>query len=363
VSDWYEAEEPTRLGMVAELQRIKRRCIVRPIPVLLLATLITAAVTFKFAKKPRLFEARVVLAMVEGSLSSKSSTIPFDTLKEYVAQVLLPDGKLLDVIEKHNLYPLRKKLGAQYAIDELRSQIEIEIWKNSFVFYDDADANAQKSARVGITVADNDPDLAYVIAKDLADIAIASHEKAQKEVSDALSKEMTSMRESMAQRLEDLANQRATREAALEDARRKFNNTVAAAQFIELAAITAEEKKLNAEFSAIVSSPDALADRVTAAGLDTRLSIVEERHPEKSEPSGLVLAMIIVVIGTGALLGSALIVGAFDSRVHEVDDVTRLGLPVLGHVPGFQGDDVGSLEARGATRARVPSFLRWRSQR
>ena len=57
------------------------------------------------------------------------------------------------------------------------------------------------------------------------------------------------------------------------------------------------------------------------------------------------------------------VLGAFDSRVHDTDDVERLGLPVLGHVPGFAGDHVGSLEARGVLRARVPSFLRWRSQR
>jgi len=74
--------------------------------------------------------------------------------------------------------------------------------------------------------------------------------------------------------------------------------------------------------------------------------------------------MIIVVIGVGALIGSALFVGAFDARVHEVDDVTRLGLPVLGHVPGFKGDHIGSLASRGvdltSRGTRVPSFLRWR---
>ena len=58
-----------------------------------------------------------------------------------------------------------------------------------------------------------------------------------------------------------------------------------------------------------------------------------------------------------------IVIGAFDSRVHDVEDVARLDLPVLGHVPGFPGDNVGSLEARGALRARVPSFLRWRSHR
>ena len=73
------------------------------------------------------------------------------------------------------------------------------------------------------------------------------------------------------------------------------------------------------------------------------------------------IAMIAVVVGVGSLLGAALVLGAFDSRVHDTDDIARLGLPVLGHVPGFPGDALGSLEARGVQRGRVPLFRRWRS--
>jgi hypothetical protein len=48
-------------------------------------------------------------------------------------------------------------------------------------------------------------------------------------------------------------------------------------------------------------------------------------------------------------------VGAFDTRVHDREDVERIGLPVLGHLPPFPGDHVGSLRARGVRRPRVPS--------
>ena len=33
------------------------------------------------------------------------------------------------------------------------------------------------------------------------------------------------------------------------------------------------------------------------------------------------------------LLGASLVVGSFDTRIHDIEDVRRLGLPVLGHVP------------------------------
>ena len=98
-------------------------------------------------------------------------------------------------------------------------------------------------------------------------------------------------------------------------------------------------------------SPDAIADRIAAAGLDLDLAIVDERRPDRPEQRGLrhVHADRRRDRRRRAPRLRA-VLGAFDSRVHDTDDVARLGLPVLGHVPGFAGDHVGSLSARGASR-------------
>jgi hypothetical protein len=50
-----------------------------------------------------------------------------------------------------------------------------------------------------------------------------------------------------------------------------------------------------------------------------------------------------------------LFVGAFDSRIHDREDAERIGVPVLGHLPSFPGDQVGSLRARGVRGRRVAS--------
>jgi hypothetical protein len=350
--------------MVAELQRIRRRTIVRPLPVILLALVITAGVTYKFAMKNRTYTADVVLAMSEGTLggNERDRTIPFDQLKEYVANVLLPDGELLKVIERR--FPGRiDRVGEPFALETFRDKLEIFIWKNSFFYYDDEDADARKSARIGLEVTDEDPDLAFEIALDLARVAIATHDAQRKKLSGLLSGEIMAMREQLALRLEDLDGELVANQAALDDAKRAGNNDKAATVLVEIANITQAKKGVAEQLKQIDISPDAFAQQVTEAKLDISITVVDQVKPERVEQSGLVLAMIIAVIGTGSLLGSALVLGAFDSRVHDTDDVTRLGLPVLGHVPGFQGDHVGSLDARGAARARVPSFLRWRSQR
>ncbi|HEU0029678.1 MAG TPA: hypothetical protein VFQ53_03520 [Kofleriaceae bacterium] len=361
---WYDAETPLRVVAIAELQRIARRTVVRPIPVLLLAAVLTAGVTYKFWTKKRVYPASVVLAISEGKLSNeKQRPIPYDELQGYVSSVLLPDKKLLEMIERRDLHRLRRKLGPEYALTELRQQLEIEIWKNSFVYYHEYDANAQKSARIGITIYDEDPDDAYEIAHDIASIIIETHDENQRKISQALAQEVAMMKETMLKRVADLSTAIAVKQAAYIEAQRDHKPQLAAALGVDLNALVEDEKRAEATLAQIAASPDAVADRVTAAGLDTTIRVVDERRPPRPEQSGFVLAMVIAVIGTGSLLGSAMVLGAFDSRVHDADDVARLGLPVLGHVPGFQGDHVGSLEARGAARARVPSFLRWRSQR
>jgi len=363
VIDWYESEENPRIGMIAEIQRIRRRARIRPWPVILVAVVITSAVTYKFGLKPRLYTSDVVLALNEGALAKQDDTsIPFDQLKEYVTHVLLPDSEVEKLIERRA--PGRiDRVGAQFALETFLDRVEIMIWKNSFAYFDDADANAQKSARIGIEVSNEDPDAGLEIARDLAAIAIATHEAQRRKLTTALSGEIATMRSEVSEQLEALGATLAKKRNELDEARRVGNNRLASSLIVEVASLAQQQKRLSSKLREIDVSPDALADQVTEAKLDTTITIVDQFKPEKVEQSGLVLAMLIAVIGTGSLLGAALVLGAFDSRVHDTDDVSRLGLPVLGHVPGFAGDQVGSLEARGVTRARVPLLLRWRSQR
>ena len=360
---WYESEESTRTGLVTELQRIRRRFAVRPIPVLVVAALITGAVTYKVHKKQPLVEAEVILALSEGQLGGHGTGVPADQLRQYVTAVLLPDKLLLNLIEKRNMYPLRKQLGAQFAIGELREQIEINIWKNSFQYYDDEDASAKKSARIGITVMDANADQAYEVARELASIAIVQHELERERISHSVAIEVKAMRAATEERLDTLDADIATKQAAAETAKSKGQNGVASAIVLDLARLYGDRKRVAEQMHGISVSSEGIADQIAAAGLDLTLQIVEERRPDRPEKSQFVLVMVLVVVGTGALICAALLVGAFDSRIHDTDDVERLGLPVLGHVPGFAGDSVGSLHARGARRARVGSVSRWRSLR
>ncbi|HUS33621.1 MAG TPA: hypothetical protein VMZ53_34195 [Kofleriaceae bacterium] len=362
--EWYESEESTRKGMIAEMQRIKRRTRVRPIPVIVLALLITGAITYKMATKKGHYQAEVVLAIREGSLLSedKRTGLPVGELKEFVTGVLMPDAKLAELIEQRNLHRLRKRMGMPWAINELREQYEIEVWRNSFIYYDPENPNREASARIGLTVTDEDPDSAYLLAHDLAQIIKDSVRDHRQDVANKVAAQIAHVREGTQQRITELELAKSEKLVQIANAKKEGKQALAQALQMQLLKIDHQIGDGEKSLAEIAASPEALADRISEAGLDLIVEIVAERRPDRPESKGLLIAMIAVVVGVGALLGSALVLGSFDSRVHDTDDVERLGLPVLGHVPGFPGDTVGSLEARGVQRARVPSFLRWRSQ-
>lgn len=361
--DWYAAEQPTRLGLIAELQRIKRRTWNRPLPVLVLAALITAGIVRKVANKPVMVTAEVVLALSEGSMSTYRKGMPFMQLQQHVNTTLLPDNKLVDVIEKYNLSRLRKKLGMQFALEELRSTFEVQIWKNSFVYYDEEDEHSRRSARIGINVVDSDPDRAFDIAHDLARIVIETAALKRQQLADAVSSQVAMLHEATTQKLDKIANDILLKQQVIDDALAHNRTDIARILRLDLASLNEQKRDTETQLAKIASSPDAIASEVAAAGLDMSIAIVDEHRPERPAQSGFVLTLVAVVVGAGVLIAVALVLGAFDSRVHEPDDVTRLGLPVLGHVPGFSGDNVGSMRTRSVARARVPSFQRWRSHR
>lgn len=360
---WYEREESTTAGLVCELRRTRRRVAGRPLPVLVLAAAIMCAIMYRITTHVRSYPAEVVLALTEGTLSNPRTLAPADELRVYVESVLLSDAKLIEVVEAHDLFPLRDRLGPHFAIEELRGLLEIAVWRNSFVHYHAWDADARKSARIGLTFTDSDPDRAFAVAQDLARIAIATHATERGKVTGAIAREVRMAREAEEATLRDLTGALAVKQAALAAAQREHKQGLVAALHVELTALDGRLARAEERLERLVHRPEALADQISRAGLDVTLGVVEERRPERADHGAFVMVFLGCIVGTGALVVSALLIGAFDARIRDTEDIGRLGLPVLGHIPPFAGDHVGSLRARGVARARRPSVTRWLSLR
>ena len=214
-----------------------------------------------------------------------------------------------------------------------------------------------------MTVTDEDPDAAFSLAHDLAQIVVESVRERRYEYAARIAQRIEMEREATSVRLERLDRELNESMVAFSTARRQKKDGLA--QAINLRVTELDNQKRDAEktMTQLNTSPEAIADRIAAAGLDLVIEVVAEKRPNRPPDRGLLIAIMSVIVGLGTLIWAAIVLGAFDARVHDAEDVERLGLPVLGHVPGFPGDRVGSLEARGVQRKRIPLFRRWRSQR
>ncbi|CAN5472325.1 hypothetical protein BH11MYX1_BH11MYX1_02730 [soil metagenome] len=357
---WFDSEESTRLGMIAEVQRISRRFRARPWPVIIGAIVFSGLITYKIVTRPVKVEAEIVMAMTEGSFVQRESGIPGEQLHDTVANVLLSDSNLSKLIEDKDLFPSRRRRGMQFAIDSLRATFEVDVWKNQFA---DGDEEVGRSARIGITVTDSDPDVAFELARELSNIVIAAASEQRRAMTTELARRVAQVSDSARTRLGKLQHDSSETNVALDRAKQAGKVALAQTFALELAQITREQKSASHTLFELATSKDSLADQISAAGLDLAISVVDERRGQLPEHRGFLMVMIAVVVTFAVFLGTAMVFGAFDSRVHDTEDIERLNLPVLGHLPGFPGDHVGSLEARGAARGRVPSLSRWRSHR
>ncbi|HEY4176077.1 MAG TPA: hypothetical protein VGM90_04570 [Kofleriaceae bacterium] len=343
---WFTSEQSTAAGMIVELQRVLRRARAHWVAVLALAAVVSAGLVFVVVTKHRQLEAQVTLALTEGVLTGEHSGVPARELKEYVDSVLLSDQNLAEVIEKENLVPLRKKLGMPFALEQVRGQLEIEVWKNTFLYYFDEEATSRKSARIGITVLDRDPDRAYDTAKAIAAVMIRAHEEERARITGAVAEEVRLLREGLEAELATLNGEVSAQEATIKAARAKGNLGLAASLEVELVSVEQRVKDRTQMLSQVTNSSDGLADQISAAGLDVTLAVVDERRPDRPEWNTFALILVCCVISSAAVFGAAMIVSTFDTRIHDGDDLTRFRLPLLGHVPAFTGDRVGAMRTR-----------------
>ncbi|HTJ44580.1 MAG TPA: hypothetical protein VL463_20890 [Kofleriaceae bacterium] len=354
---WYQDEEPWGRSLIDELRRLLRRAKARLPITLLIAVVLTFLVVQKVAKKPPVNIAHVVIAVSEGDLASGRDPIPMREMQEYVQSALLPDEKLKALIEKRDLFPLRKKLGMPFALAELRDMLEVTVYRNYFVA-ETYDPNLRRTARIEIAVAHADGRVAFDIAKDVADIIVTSSD----EVQDAAAAQLVASANNVVEHAQETARsldaELAAKQLALAEAERLGKTGLAASLRGELRLLDREVRDNDRNLQILQTG--VLFDRTEAAamaaGLDLRLEIVSERQPlpDVGRTQRLYIITFIVFILMLPVAGVA--VGAFDLRVHDTGDVTRLGFTSLGHLPGFAGDRIGSLRARGIRRRRAAQY-------
>jgi capsular polysaccharide biosynthesis protein len=362
--DWIDTEESVWRGASIEVSRMARRAKSRWLVVLLVAIVMTAGITAFIAKKPAKYEASVTLTLFEGTMSRRQTFLPITDLRNYVVSVLMNGPALLEIIEQKNWYPLRKKLGYQYAMTELMEQTDVQVQRNYFLYAEDN--TTPRSARIEIEVVDADPDKAYEVADAVATVISETVMSQGKASAGAVSAEVKSIQQQLSKRLKALEQREFSVTSELEKAKIRRDQAAVGALNVEQAGLMKTITNLQRELSATsqTAAIEALSQEISAAGQDVTIRRVTASRPTVPGSQKIRLVAVAAVVFVFMLVATVLALGAFDSRIHDTEDIRRLGLPVAGHLPGFPGDHVGAFKTRGnaggEVPGRVPLLKLWR---
>ncbi len=341
--DWLDAESGVLHVLARELQRLKQRAKRQPFRILLAALALSGLAMLQVGRRADAYDARVILRIDEGALDQSFQNLPVRELVDYIWSVSLSSENLLTVMKELELLPAN--VSPTFAVGEFRDPLRIEVFRNYFLDY----KGAERSARVGIYYRDSDPEQAFRIAKRLALLIIDSETTRRRAVTSRAVDDITAAVERARERLR-------AREHQLDTRRRARADALAAGDASQVARLRMEMTQQQGLLDAEVETLDALeANRAVAeevrdaelADLGMRFMIIDERRPTIDEDArwhklatvGLVCFLLLVP-------ALSIMFGAFDTRLHDPEDIERLGLATVGHIPSFAGDTIGSLDQR-----------------
>lgn len=338
--DWAE-REPGHTEAVHELTRVLRRARGRPIITLLLATMCASALVVKQARKVPIYSAKVVLRMSEdANTTARRSTFFFkEDLREYVWTVVLSNEVLFDIMDEHDLFTAELELGPEWALEAFRDAARVDVFHNYFVIDPGSDDEA-RSVRIAMVFSSLEPDLSVAVAEEMAQRFLDHERRARWAALDTLraqaSQQLHQAEEELNRRTAERAELWARMEATTDDMERTRIQVELDTVRDEIEAYTLILEQARRDRTAVeLAESGALA-----------VEIAQTIRPQRILKSKKTLAVLGLLGFCFALPLCAIFVGAFDARVYDTEDVERLGLATVGHVPRFPGDRTGALRDR-----------------
>lgn len=350
-ADPWIADEPRLLSVAG---RVLRRGLRRPGLIFTFAVVATAGyVAARLAKAP-VHEATLYFRLTEGELSDPThGPRPSPDIRQHIWEVSLSRTQLVRIMGQFRVSQAWLARDPVAAVDAFRDDIELDVLRNDFLL-DRSPEAPPREATVTLTLAGVDAERTRALVHELGD---------------------TILRDQATHRTARLDAARTELEARLADARHRA-------------------EALQRDFGELAARARAAGNRVDRIGLEARLSALEVQARDAAEQEGAVRRRLADVAFTGAaeaeqlgfsfellderlvtfsprlspgnlalrgvlvfalvLVLAMTVAGAFDDRVHAPADVAGCGLPVLGVLPAFPGDDAGSFRARASPRTARP---------
>jgi hypothetical protein len=274
------------------------------------ALLLAAGITAWAARKPPVYAVTVVLRVTEGTVRSEGSELAPGTLRAHVDGLAFTSAHLIDVMRHHPKSFPHIDAAAADEVEDLRSRIEVEISQDDFIEGRSA-SDPPRSARIELTYRSGNPELAWSICHDLAELMIGSTLDSQRAA---------------------LARARAVTAAALSQAESSTDEETTAGGAVAPPPIPAA-----GAFIGRLGKEAVAAEIGERAGAEQQLlrfemvdpGIVPARVPRASRVRGVASTVLLSALVLG------LLAGAFDPRVLDPGDLEAVGVASIGHFPGL----------------------------
>jgi hypothetical protein len=327
--DW-TASEPGFAEAAAEASRLLHRMRPSIVRILAVALALTALVAGNRSLKKRQYVAHVIFRVTEGDLTTDVAPPTRGRLKNYLNDITLVSSRLQRIIDKFQLYPTKRRLDPQLAIEAMRDDIDVDVISNYFSqqrYRDDP----PRSARVIVEYRAPDPQLALDVARTLAQ-TIEDDETNRRREAAELDAEATHRASA------GLHEQLAQAEARLAKAQLDLQQAKPAEQAGLLVAVDQERRNVKSLQDRLKDAERRQSDfdlRATIEGqhLGLRFEVLDaNRPPLPILPVNAELAIVAALAFLLLVPAVGFAVAAFDARLYDVDDLRRLGVRACGHI-------------------------------
>jgi hypothetical protein len=296
-----------------------------------IAALLTAGFLGWQLRRPPRFPVHAELLIRENALSSDRQSLSRADMRSFVENVAFTSAHLEQIIDRHHLYRQAVARSSVLALLEMRKDIEVEILQDYFAEYR-LDNSAQRSVRIVITFTGDDPLEASAVTQDLGELVaqaeLGRHADRARRNARLARMAAERIREDVKETAESLAilHLALGTDPELPLASDQLKRSLLQARMDRLEARRSEAEQQETLFDLTAESEAKQAGtRVHVAPLQTDIGIEQDASrwlKSRAAYSGL--------LGMGLAL---VLVGAFNPRLYDADDVRRAGGSSLGALP------------------------------
>lgn len=325
----WEDAEPDLVGVIDEVKRLVRRARRRKLLVVLTTLIMAGLLTLREYRKQRTYPATVLLSATEAEDPELASVNNGTRLQDYVWYAVFTDANLLALADKHRFRPDLMKKNPRQLLESFRDDLDVDVFKNEFA-HERFPGSPPRSARVAIEMKMPDPEAAVAITRDLGDLVIerdAENRKERYDMAREVAMGAVSVADSEVLRLRRELDRAESEYATASSAR--LGELRVTIEKLDRAIVAAEARLREADQDRRHLELGSNAD---TGNMTLRWERVDwgVAKPRVNQHVVLVRTGLLGFLGLLPLV--ALFVGAFDPRVYDDRDVSRLGLRPLGLV-------------------------------